>query len=393
MTKTPSICSILLMIGMPYWVMPSILSGAEPPPGTVIAHSPVKSKQYIGSPSIAILPNGDYVASHDLFMVGDNGDRTHVFGSTDRGKTWQHRTEIVGQWWSTLFVHKDSLYIMGVSKARGYCVIRKSTDGGRSWTEPKDPATGLLHADGMYHCAPVPVLVHQGRLWRAMEDANPTNGGKGWDRKFRSFMMSAPVDSDLLNAKSWTTTNRLVADTSWFEGKFGGWLEGNAVPAPDGSIRNVLRVQQPNYPEKAALIPISADGRTASFNPTHGFIDFPGGGKKFTIRFDPISQRYWSLANHVPKEFEGPNAASRRNTLALVSSPDLQQWSVKQIVLQHPDVKTHGFQYADWLFDGDDLIAVVRTAFEEADGTPAHNAHDANYMTFHRIRDFRKAAN
>ncbi len=378
-------CLVLVMV-----FVPLVAGAVEPPPGVTIAHSPAKSKQYIGSPSIAVLPNGEYVASHDLFMAGDNGDRTHVYASNDKGKTWAHRAEIVGQWWGTLFVHKGDPYLMGVSKARGFCILRKSTDGGKSWTEPKDAKSGLLHADGMYHCAPVPVLVHGGRLWRAMEEANPTNGGKGWDRKFRSMMMSASVDADLLDAKSWTTTNKLAADYGWFNGKFGGWLEGNAVATPSGEVVNVLRVQQPNYPEKAAMVRISADGKTASFDPDKDFLDFPGGGKKFTIRYDSASKKYWTLANFVPKEFEGPNAASRRNTLSLVSSSDLQTWNVNRTILQHPDVKAHGFQYCDWLFDGDDLLAVVRTASDEPDGTPAHNAHDANFLTFHRVAGFRK---
>jgi hypothetical protein len=359
---------------------------AELPPGVVITHSPAKSKQYIGSPSIAVLPNGEYVASHDFFMAGDKGDITQVFASADRGKTWTKRATIPGQWWSTLFVHREKLYLLGVSKARGFCIIRRSDDGGKTWTEPKDANTGLLHGDGMYHCAPMPVLLHEGRLWRTMEDGN---GVKGWDRKFKSFLMSAPEDADLLKASSWTSTNRLAADYSWFEGKFGGWLEGNAVATPTGEIVNILRVQQPNSPEKAAMVRISKDGKTASFDPKD-FLDMPGGGKKFTIRYDAPSKRYWSLANHVPKEFEGPNAAGIRNTLALISSADLRTWNVERTILQHADTKTHGFQYADWLFEGDDLIAAVRTAFDEPDGTQAHRAHDANYLTFHRIAEFRK---
>jgi hypothetical protein len=368
---------------------PLVAGAVEPPSGVTITHSPAKSKQYIGSPSIAVLPNGDYVASHDLFMAGDNGDRTHVYYSTDKGKTWKPRAEIVGQWWGTLFVHKGDLYLMGVSKARGHCIIRKSTNAGKTWTEPTDAQSGLLHADGMYHCAPVPVLAHGGRLWRAMEEANPTNGGKGWDRKFRSMMMSAPVDADLLDAKSWTTTNKFAADYTWFGGKFGGWLEGNAVATPAGEIVNILRVQQPNYPEKAAMVRVSVDGKTATFDAAKDFLDFPGGGKKFTIRFDEKSGKYWTLSNFVPKEFEGPNAASRRNTLALVNSTDLRTWDVKRIVIRHADVKAHGYQYCDWLVDGNDLIAVVRTASDEPDGTPAHNAHDANFLTFHRVAGFR----
>ena len=52
---------------------------------------------------------------------------------------------------------------------------------------------------------------------------------------------------------------------------------------------------------------------------------------------------------------------------------------------------THGFQYVDWQFNNTDLIAVCRTAFDDDSGG-AHSAHDANYLTFHRIKDFRKTA-
>ncbi len=45
-------------------------------PGVVIDHSPARTGQYIGSPSIAILPDGSYVASHDLFGAGSTLDRT-----------------------------------------------------------------------------------------------------------------------------------------------------------------------------------------------------------------------------------------------------------------------------------------------------------------------------
>lgn len=44
----------------------------------------------------------------------------------------------------------------------------------------------------------------------------------------------------------------------------------------------------------------------------------------------------------------------------------------------------------DWVFDGDDIIAVSRTAFPETRGLPARQ-HDANFLTFHRISNFRNA--
>jgi hypothetical protein len=82
-------------------------------PGVVIDHSPASTRQYVGSPSIAILSNGDYLASHDLFGPGSTRDRTIVFRSQDRGNSWSKLTELQGQWWSTLFVHRDKVYLMG----------------------------------------------------------------------------------------------------------------------------------------------------------------------------------------------------------------------------------------------------------------------------------------
>lgn len=356
------------------------------PPGVVVAHSPAASKQYIGSPGLAVLPNGEYVASHDFFGPGSTRDVTTVYGSQDRGTTWAKIATIKGQWWSSLFVHREALYLMGTSKEYGFAVIRRSTDGGRTWTEPKDAKTGLLLGDAMYHCAPVPVVVHNGRVWRAMEEYT----GPKWGA-FQSFVMSAPIEADLLDAKSWTSTNRLEGRKDWLGGKFGGWLEGNVVVTPEGRVVNVLRVEHPEYNEFAATVSISPDGTSATFDPGTGFRPFPGGAKKFTIRFDPATKKFWTLANHVPKEYRlgERKPAQTRNNLSLCTSADLTTWDIPaKPVLSHPDPKNHGFQYVDWLFDGDDLIALVRTAHDEPGGV-AHNAHDANYLTFHRIAKFR----
>jgi len=354
-------------------------------PGVVIDHSPASSRQYVGSPSIAVLPDGVYVASHDLFGPGSTRDRTLVFASADRGKTWTKRAEIVGQWWSTLFLHRGALYIMGTSREDGLTVIRRSTGGGVTWTEPKDADTGLLLGDGPYHCAPVPVVVYRRRIWRAMEDQF---GPQGWGTSFRSFVMSAPVNADLLKASSWTCTNRLGRDPAWLDGRFRGWLEANVVVTPRRELVNMLRVACDDDEERAAVIRISADGKQATFDPATGFIPFPGGSKKFTIRWDPKSRHYWTLANWVPAAFRKGKPASTRNTLALVRSRDLKTWEVRAVIVSHPDTETHGYQYVDWLFEGKDLIAVVRTAHDDGLGG-AHNFHDANFLTFHRIQRFR----
>ncbi len=388
-TRFAAVSGMVLLLGS--WEAHGAASAGKPDiagvPGVVINHLPARSGKYIGSPSIAILPDGSYVASHDIFGPASKYCRSRVFGSRDGGTTWEHRSDIDGALWNTLFAHRGALYFMGASSRYGNTVIRRSDDGGHTWTTPENRQTGLLLDDAGYHCAPQPVLVHRGRIWRAMEDfRGPV---KGWGKHFRAFMMSAPVDADLLRADSWTCSNRLANDVKWLDGKFGGWLEGNAVAAPDGHMLNILRVEYPEGGGKAALVDVSNDGRTSSFDPDNGFVDLPGGCTKFTIRFDPVSKHYWTLSNYMPPRHLGLHPGATRNTLALVRSADLRRWEVRSIVAYHHDTRKHGFQYPDWQFEGDDIVAVSRTAFDDGLGG-AHNYHDANFLTFHRLEGFRK---
>src|SRR5262249_43880944 len=153
-----------------------------------------------------------------------------------------------------------------------------------------------------FHCAPVPVVVHQGRIWRAMEDAM---GPGGWGSHFQAFMMSAPVDADLLKAANWTSSNHIPRNPDWLDGQFGGWLEGNAIVTPEGGIIDLLRVDHRPQGDYVARIEISKDGKEARFDPQSGFLTFPGGSKKFTIRFDPQTKRYWTLSNPVLDQHRG----------------------------------------------------------------------------------------
>lgn len=361
------------------------------PPGVVIHHSPQSSGRYIGSPSLAVLPNGNYLASHDFFGPQSNEwecPRVQIFRSSDRGQTWRQVSMLDCAFWHGLFTHRDAVYIMGTEKHHGRIVIRRSTDGGVTWTEPRDTSTGLLTSEGQYHTAPMPVLEHNGRLWRAFEDAM---GGTRWGERYRAGMLSVPVDADLLDARNWTFSNFIPRNPEWLDGRFNAWLEGNAVVTPDGRVVNILRVDTPGLPEHAAIVDISDDGRTASFAPETGFIEFPGGAKKFTIRRDPKGESYWTLATIIPQHgIAGISGrpAGLRNTLALLRSTDLRNWETRCVLLHHPDIAKHGFQYVDWLFDENDIIAACRTAHDDGQGG-ARNNHDANFLTFHRWENFR----
>lgn len=373
------VCAAMLQIG----------ALAQKVPGVVVNHIPASTQTYIGSPSICILPNGDYVASHDHFGKGSTEHEqalTAVYKSSDKGKSWEKISEIKGQFWSNLFVHQNALYIMGTWKHHGNFIIRRSLDGGKSWSEPVDSQSGLL-LEGEYHTAPMPVIVHAGRLWRAIENARSHT--TAWGKRYSAMVISAPVSADLLNASSWTATNSLPYDSTYLDGKFGGWLEGNVVLTPEGKLVDMLRVATSEKGrDLAAIVEVNDQGTKVTFDPSTGFMDFTGGAKKFSVRYDKKSKRYWTLANLVKDEFAHLSASSVRNTLVLKSSADLKNWTTHQILLSHPDVARHGFQYVDWQFDGRHILFLSRTAYDDEFGG-ARNFHDANYLTFHRIRNFR----
>ncbi|MBR0339312.1 MAG: exo-alpha-sialidase, partial [Alistipes sp.] len=157
-------------------------------PGVVINHSPASKGKYLGSPSICILPNGRYVASHDYFGPKTKEFETaitDIFVSDDKGASWQKSASLRGQFWSSLFYHNGAIYIFGTCRHHGNIVIRKSTDGGESWSNPYDAKNGLI-VEGEYHTAPTPVLVHNGRIYKAFEYA--THKVRKWGRRYSAMV-------------------------------------------------------------------------------------------------------------------------------------------------------------------------------------------------------------
>ncbi len=376
---------------------------------SVVDFSPAQSKIYIGSPSLIRLENGDILAAMDLFGPGapksaENRqyNQARLFRSTDNGKTWKFERQFVGTFWANLFLHRGSLYYLGCSEQYGSIVIRKSDDNGTTWTDPKDAESGLLFPGGSgkeppnYHCAPMPVVEYQGRIYRAFED----NVTQEWPKGFHSLVISADADADLLKASSWRKSNHLAynqeTDPPEFAsgaehlpgGRAAGWLEGNVVVDTQGNLLNILRVNSLPIVNRAAIVNVLDEGRRVEFDSKTGFIEFPGGMTKFAIRYDPKTKRYWTLANNNTN----PNNPNQRNVLSIFSSKDLRHWKYHETLLEDPqdygnigrDSKT-GFQYVDFQFDGDDIIFLSRTAY-----CGAHSYHDSNYITFHRIENFRE---
>ncbi|WP_176706004.1 sialidase family protein [Paenibacillus hemerocallicola] len=362
------------------------------------------TQTFLGSPSIVRLPGGTLVASHDYFGKGSPKDYegretlTSIYHSYDAGLSWTCVTQLARAFWSSLFLHRGELFLLGTTGDFGHIVIRKSEDDGFTWTQALDESSGLLFRGGPgmeppnYHCAPMPVLNAGGRLYRAFEDLDPAIRPIG----FRSFVISCDADADLLKADNWTMSNKLVYDQEadppeWgTNNKGAGWIEGNLVEGPDGQIYNMLRICSEPVTDKCAMVRVYDGGNRVEFDPAEDFVWLPGSTHKFTIRKDPETGLYWTLSN----KGEDPAKHVLRETLSLFVSPDLREWRFAAALL-HDDLgypsqeskRRTGFQYVDFQFDGNDIIYIVRTAYDGA-----NSFHDSNRIVFSRVEKFRDLA-
>ncbi len=341
--------------------------------GQVVAHLPFERHRFLGSPSLHRLPDGDWLVSHDIFGRESTTSESFVHRSGD-GEHWRRIARIDDLFWPTLFAHGGALHLLGTTREYGDLVILRSDDEGRTWTTPTDADHGLL-ATGHFHTAPVPFVEHRGRIWRGVESR--TLDSMEWGH-FHAHLMSAAIGSDLLRADSWEIGPGRLPDAELRERGCTAWLEGNAVVTPDGSVANLLRAHWWTEGSQRALL-LDREGRWEE-------IAMPGGGSKFTVRTDPEGT-YWTLANTALFDASPQRGLAARNTLSLVSSTDLRRWQVERVVLHHPDDVRHGFQYVDWQFDGADIVLACRTA-HDFEGAAAHNYHDSNLITFHRIEHY-----
>lgn len=357
-----------------------------------------KTGVYLGSPSLVKLKGGDILATFDYFGKHSTSNITSVYKSSDEGLTWNHLTDLEEMFWGTLFTHNNDVYILGTT-AGVTCrkiVIMKSTDDGLTWTDPKSKSTGILFDEGidgrnpLFHCAPTPVVEHDGRLYKGFEILTAFLPGM---RGYNAFVVSVDADKDLLDASNWLKSTEVPFDTSRDpEGSRNttGWIEGNVVKGENGELWNIMRVNSTPFVDRGAIISITEGGKKASFTPDN-FITLPGGMSKFVIRKDEETGLFIMLTNNNTN----PSYPAQRNKLSMYYSVNLRDWVHAKTLMEDlrdvsfdESVKSTGFQYPDWQFDGEDIIYLSRTAYDGA-----QNYHNSNRITFGRLRNFRKHIN
>lgn len=345
------------------------------------------SGRYLCSPSIVRAPGGYLLVSMDLYEQRAPQNLTLIFESRDDGRTWHHLTELMPCFWGKLFVHGGEVYMLACSTEYGDLLIGKSTDGGKTWGTP----TVLLRGSGRpevagVHKAPQTPVVYGGRVWEALEWGAWGAGGHA------AMVMSADENSDLLAPASWVFSEPLPYDPTWpgtakptEKGGSTGCFEGTLTVDAEGKLVNVMRCEihscEPNY---GLAIVYRVDTEHPE-NPLafERAMEFTGNHSKFSVQRDAVSGRWYSIISRVTC----PRDHWVRNLLSLVVSDDLVNWRVAKDLYDYRDLERTktGFQYVDFLMDGEDILYLCRTALNGA-----HSYHDANYSTFHRIEKFRE---
>ena len=194
------------------------------------------------------------------------------------------------------------------------------------------------------------------------------------------MVMSCDINDDLLVPENWSFTEPHFPGPSDHE-EISGMskpimtIEGTLALTPDGKLLNILRFNKGGH---AASYEVDLNNPEAPLKFYH-CLPYPCRASKFMIKFDKISSRYYSIGADGVSE-------AHRNRLSLLSSTNLTDWRRDKILYDFTNCSPDevGLQYVDFEIEGDDIIYLCRTALNGA-----HNYHDANYSTFHRIKNFR----
>ena len=337
------------------------------------------SGKYLCSPSIVRHPDGYLLASMDLYAGNYPQNLTLIYRSDDDGKSWNYVSELFPCFWGKLFIYQNDLYMLACSTEYGDLLIGKSTDGGKTFSEPVTLLRGSNGKNGEsgVHKNPQPVIEFGGRIWNTLEWGS-------WHRenKHSVMVMSAEIGCDILEADNWSFTEPVIYNPEWEglpKGESSGNIEGCLV-VKDGKLRNIMRYDMTQMTPNYGLVisyDVDMENPEAPLKYSH-CIKFPANHAKFVIRYDDVTKKYYSLASRIT-DAEKP---TDRRLLSLMVSDDLENWDVAIDVMDKRmcDADKVGFQYTDFFIENGVIYYLCRTAMNNAD-----TFHDANYSIFGKI--------
>lgn len=338
------------------------------------------SGRYLCSPSLVRHPDGYLLASMDLYAHAHPQNLSLIFRSDDEGKTWHYVSELMPCFWGDLLVHNGAVYMLSCSTEYGDLLIGRSDDGGKTFGAPVTLLRGSNGKNGGcgVHKNPQNFIRRNGRIYRSAEWGAWANKEFG----HAAMVISCAEDSDLLDPDSWSFSEpvKFPYEHPDMEGMAPDTMtiEGTLTVSPRGELLNIMRFGKYH---RAIAYRVDEGDPEAPLSYSR-CIEFPGNYSKFTIKYDERSGYYYTICSRVWDE----QKKSARNLLSFMRSKDLESWELVLDIFDRRDQddKKIGFQYVVFEIEGDDIIFLCRTATNRA-----NSFHDSNYITFHRIKDFR----
>lgn len=399
----------------------------------ILFESPDALNVYCYSPGITRLKNGRLIVTFDLGGAGvkalpgvksTQGDfglsnQCKVFVSDDHGETWRHTADLA-MLHARPFFAAESLYIIGHN---GVLSIVKSEDQGETWSKIK-----ILEDTEAWHQAPCAVDYRHGKVYLTMEVQIP---GATWPG-VAPVLMSADINTDLLNRENWTFSNKLiftehVKGTTAIGSPFyqtceqnpdgtdkrfcgdPGWLESHVVriydqkhnfyDSKDKTVYLWMRAHTGMTNIGAIAKGVEAKDGNLSLDIVKSpagspmiYLPCPGGQMKFHIVYDKVTELYWLLSTQATDSMTRPELLpddryglpdNERHRLQLHFSKNLFDWCFAGIVAQG-DSAGQARSYASMVIDDKNLCILCRSGDRRA-----KSAHNGNLITFHEISNFR----
>jgi hypothetical protein len=364
---------------------------------TIAARVPADGRvHYMHDPGMARLPSGAILVAAPCLERPDAASfdvvawQTFIARSTDGGLTFSTVATLPYSD-GTPFVSGGRLYMFVQRTKWEDVLLTTSDDEGGTWSEPV-----TLFRGSYWNCSTA-MVEENGRLYWALQ----TRGYRGG-----VVVIAGDTTKGLLDPASWTMSSEAVQPATppalvsgrnkdaedW-------WLEPNIVSVR-GRMRLFLRTILDGYAATslAAVCELTRDGNAMTLAFSH-FAAVPGAQNKCFVLRDEPSRLFWMLSN-LAADSEGAvfdwDAVRRtggflagpgndRRFLVLSYSVDALNWFPAGCVAKTNDLH-QSFMYPAAAVDGDDLVLISRTSVHGRD------QHDADLVTFHRIRGFRALA-
>jgi hypothetical protein len=276
----------------------------------------------------------------------------------------------------------DAKQAAGGTKVRNDdLLLLKSTDGGRTWSEPTTLFTGLF-----WNCHTG--MVQRGdRLYWATDDLSLGN-------KRGPRVIAGDLSGDPMNPQAWRISEPVpfpgvpeAMTNPKFANLSSQYLEPNVIEV-NGRLRGLATVKPKRQSTAglAAVFDFEDKGGPIELKFTQ-FHPMPGGQLKFCVIWDEATQMFWATANLVVDgqgafdwfreaekrgyvRYASGLGGNDRRFLMLFYGLDGLNWFHAGCIAQAPKI-SQSFMHARPVIDGDDLAIIARSSIN------APNQHDA----------------